>query len=140
MYIDSNIFVLAAIDKGELGNDCRDILKAIESQKLSCAASVLVIDETVWVVKKKEGKEKAIRIGKAMLSLPIKWMAADKAIAVRMMDIFEKNDLSPRDSIHVSSMKEGGLTSILSEDSDFDRVVGITRVTAAQCVKKFAKV
>ncbi len=82
------------------------------------------------------GRKSALSITKAMLSLPIKWIELDKSIIIKMTDIFEKTTLDPRDAAHVASMKEVGLSSILSEDADFDTVDEIERVPVAQYLKR----
>ncbi|CAD7766795.1 MAG: hypothetical protein DNFNHJIP_00195 [Candidatus Argoarchaeum ethanivorans] len=56
MYIDSNIFIFAAIDKGGLGQNCREIIKLINEKKITCAASYLVVDEVIWILKKEYWK------------------------------------------------------------------------------------
>ncbi|MCD5409381.1 MAG: PIN domain-containing protein [Methanocellales archaeon] len=84
---------------------------------------------------KSVGKDGAIKITKAMLSMPIKWIEIDKLIIIKMMDVFEKTTLDPRDSIHISSMKEVGLSVILSEDKDFNKAEGIERIGASKCVE-----
>ena len=94
------------MDKDRLGKDCRKIIELINKGKLSCAASYLVIDEVLWVLKKNVGKENAIKIVKAMLSMPIRWIDVDRSVMVKMMDIFQSTTLDPRDSVHISSMKE----------------------------------
>ena len=53
-----------------------------------------------------------------------------------MIDIFEKTILDPRDAVHIASMKELGLSLIVSEDADFDKVKGIERVNASKCIEK----
>ena len=88
MYIDSNIFIFAATDKGKLGEDCREIIRLISEQKIGCAASFLVLDEVVWILKKYIGKPDAIKIIKAMLSLPIRWIEIDKTVIIRMIDLY----------------------------------------------------
>ncbi|CAD6494152.1 MAG: PIN domain protein [Candidatus Argoarchaeum ethanivorans] len=137
MYIDSNIFIFAATGKEELGQNCRKIIKLINEQKITCAASFLVIDEVIWILKKEVGKDSAIKITKAMLSMPIKWIEIKKSVIIRMMDTYEKTTLDPRDAIHISSMKEVGLSVIVSEDDDFDKVEGIERINASECIEKY---
>ncbi|CAD6494862.1 MAG: PIN domain protein [Candidatus Argoarchaeum ethanivorans] len=137
MYIDSNIFIFAATGKEELGQNCRKIIKLINEQKITCAASFLVIDEVIWILKKEVGKDDAIKITKAMLSMPIKWIEIKKSVIIRMMDTYEKTTLDPRDAIHISSMKEVGLSVIVSEDDDFDKVEGIERINASECIEKY---
>jgi len=138
LYIDSNIFIFAVTDKGKLGKNCRDVIGLISEQKIACAASFLMVDEVVWVLKKNVGKSDAIRIIKTMLSMPIKWIDVDKSVIIRMVDTYESLSLDPRDAIHVSSMKQLGLSVIVSEDADFDKIDGIERIDASQCRDRFS--
>lgn len=137
MYIDSNIFIFAATDEGELGENCRGIIELINEHRITCAASYLVVDEVIWVLKKLVGKDDAIKITKAMLSMPIKWIDIDRSVIIKMMDIYKNTKLDPRDTIHVSSMKEAGLSIIVSEDRDFDNMGGVERIDAAKCMEKY---
>jgi predicted nucleic acid-binding protein len=137
LYIDSNIFIFASTDKEKLGQNCREIIRLINEQKIACAASFLVVDEVMWILKKNVGRDDAIKITKAMLSMPIKWVEVDESVIVKMIDIFEKTTLDPRDAIHIASMKELGLSSIVSEDNDFDKIGGIERIDASKCIKKY---
>jgi len=136
LYIDSNIFIFAATDKGKLGKSCREIIKLINERKISCAASFLVIDEVMWVLKKNVGRDSSIKITKAMLSMPLKWIEVDKSVIINMIDVFENTNLDPRDAIHIASMKELRLSSILSEDDDFDGLNGIQRVNVSEFIEK----
>ncbi|MEE8358487.1 MAG: type II toxin-antitoxin system VapC family toxin [Candidatus Hydrothermarchaeales archaeon] len=137
MYIDSNIFIFAATDKGKLGQNCREIIKLINEQKIACAASFLVVDEVIWILKKSVGKDSAIKITKAMLSTLVKWIEIDKLVIIKMINIYEKTTLDPRDAIHIASMKKVGLSVIVSEDDDFDKVDGIERINASKCIEKY---
>jgi len=138
LYIDSNIFIFASMDKGKLGENSRTIIKLINEQKISCAASFLILDEVMWILKKNVGREDAIKIAKAMLSMPIKWIEVDKLVVIKMINIFEKTKLDPRDAIHIASMKTLGLSSIVSEDNDFDKIDGIKRVTVSEFIEKYS--
>jgi len=91
----------------------------------------------IWVLKKKVGGDDAIKITKAMLSTPIKWAGVDKFVIIRMVDIFEKTRLDPRDAMHLASMKEPGESFIISEDADFDNVDGVERISISKCVEKY---
>jgi len=52
-----------------------------------------------------------------------------------MMQLFQETTLDPRDALHLASMYESNITSIISEDSDFNKIREITRLTAKQEVK-----
>ena len=136
LYIDSNIFIFASTNKGKLGQNCRKIIKLTNEHKISCATSFLVLDEVMWVLKKNIGRESAIKIIKAILSMPIKWIDVDKSIMINTIEIFEKTKLDPRDSIHIASMKKMGLSTIISEDNDFDKIKGIERLNIMKCLEK----
>ena len=135
LYIDSNIFIFASTNKGKLGQNCRKIIKLTNEHKISCATSFLVLDEVMWVLKKNIGRTEAIKITKAMLSMPLKWIDVDKSVIINTVEIFEKTKLDPRDSIHIASMKKMGLSTILSEDSDFDKIKGIQRLNIIKCLE-----
>ena len=120
-----------------MGQNCRDIIKLINKKKIICASSFLVLDEVIWILKKKVGKNSSIEITKAILTMPIKWIEINKSIIIKMLDIYENTKLDPRDAIHISSMNEIGLSVIVSEDDDFDKVDGIERMNALKCVEKY---
>ncbi|MFO8051779.1 MAG: type II toxin-antitoxin system VapC family toxin [Thermoplasmatota archaeon] len=135
LYIDSNIFIFAAMDRTVLGKDCREVLERIQNQDLICASSFLTIDEVIWVLKRKMGKDNAVRITKASLSLPVRWIEIDRPKMTGMIEQFNGHNLDPRDCLHLSSMKTAGINTILSEDADFDRVKGIRRLSAEEMLK-----
>jgi len=128
LYIDSNIFIFASIDRTELGENCRTVLEMIHKGEIACASSYLTIDEIIWVLKKRIGKEKAVRIVKAAMAIPVRWMNIDRDIVLGMIEQFKRDGTDPRDSLHVASMRAAGITLILSEDSDFDKVDGLKRM------------
>jgi len=138
LYVDSNIFIFAATDKGALGRDCRAFIGLLSEKKVNCAASYLVVDEVMWVLRKNVGKGNAVRIAKALLSLPVKWVEVDRAVMIRMLEVCESTALDPRDAIHVSSMRKAGLSRILSEDRDFDGLEGVERMSVSEFVHRQA--
>lgn len=136
MYIDSNIFIFAAMDRTDLGEGCRKVLQMIQDREITCASSYLTVDEVIWVLKKKLGKENAVRISKATLSLPVKWLDVDRSIISSMIDNYRENTLDPRDCLHLSSMKANGIDTILTEDSDFDNIKGIRRLNIERILEE----
>ena len=137
MYLDSNIFIFAILDEGKLGDDCREIMRRIRSRSSVFAASFLVVDEVIWILKKDIGKNDAIKVAKSILSLPINWIPIHHRVMIRMVDNHERTSLDPRDALHLSSMQENGISVIVSYDKDFDRIEGIERLTASEYVRKF---
>ena len=136
MYIDSNIFIFAATDAGKKGKNCRKIIEKIDKKEIFCSSSYLVIDEVIWILKKKFNKKFAIKLIKEISSLPIKWIDVNKSVVVKMIDIIEKTKLDPRDAVHLASMKENGISTILSEDNDFNQISGINKLNSSTFFEK----
>lgn len=136
MYIDSNIFIFAATDSGKKGKDCRKIIDSIDREEIICSASYLVIDEVMWILKKKFNKKFSIKLIKRILSLPIKWIDINRPVIVKMIEMLENTKLDPRDAIHISSMKENGVSTIISEDKDFDKISSIKKLNSSKFVNR----
>ncbi|MFP4143091.1 MAG: type II toxin-antitoxin system VapC family toxin [Thermoplasmata archaeon] len=136
MYIDSNIFIYSAVDKNQLGENCRNIVEKIENGSLNAASSYLMLDEVLWILQKNIGKEDALESTKMFLSLPIKWIDVKRDIMYQSLELYDSTDLAPRDAIHMASMKKEKLTVLLSEDDDFDDIEGIERRSANEFLEE----
>ena len=130
IYLDSNVFISAALYGDEVGNRARTILKGIRSGGFEACTSTLTFDEVYWVVKKEKGKDSALRIVKAMLRMKnLRYVPVDKEVLWRTYDLLDGNDLGPRDGIHLACALIFGSEIMISEDSDFDKVDLIENVT-----------
>ncbi len=136
MYIDSNIFIHSTLDKDELGENCRKVLEKIENGSLNASSSYLVLDEVLWILQNEIGKKDALRSTKMFLSLPIKWIDVKRDIIFQTLNIYGNCDLDQRDAIHLASIKKAKMTTILSEDSDFDEIEGIERKSVDKLLEK----
>ncbi len=128
MYIDSYILIYSALDNGELGGSCRNFLDQIIKGKVSAASSYLVLDEVLWILQKEMGKEDALKAVKMFLSMPVKWIDVKREVVYYWLNIYSRSDLDPRDALHLATMKEVGLTTIVTEDKDFEDIEGIQRI------------
>jgi predicted nucleic acid-binding protein len=63
MYVDSNIFVFAALDTDERGKNARKIIERAEDGKITIYISPLVFDEVLHVTQKLATKKVAEQIG-----------------------------------------------------------------------------
>ncbi len=128
MYVDSNILIYSALDNKELGDSCRNLLDQIVKGKVSAASSYLVLDEVLWILQKEMGKEDALKAVKMFLSMPLKWIDVKREVVFYWLNIYSDSDLDPRDALHLATMKEVGLTTIVTEDKDFHDIEGIQRI------------
>ncbi len=131
LYVDSNAFIYPLIYDPEVGEArrSREFLERIASGKVMACTSSLSWNELVWVVRKVDNVKASARAGRLFLSFPrLKFLAVTKGTMLRAQEIMERYGLKPRDSIHAASALENDVTTIVSYDTDFDRVDGLRRV------------
>jgi len=128
-YLDTNIFVYAAINNGELGNRCRKKLSEIAKSDLKFYTSSLTWDELVYAIWKKEGKDKAIVEGSLFLQLPnISFLIINQIIIAKAQNLTEVYNLKPRDAIHAATAIINNIKEIISDNPDFDKIKEIKRI------------
>ena len=71
-----------------------------------------------------------IEYAENLLFSPIIFVPANKQILYLSLEFLYASSLKPRDSIHAATMKFHNVTTIVSEDRDFDSVPGIKRLSA----------
>ena len=125
-YIDANIFVQGIL-RGD--NACKEVILKIARKEFVGVTSVLSWDEVVFITRKFLGKNQAEIEGSKFFRLPnFVFVDAKKDIILRAQKLVEKYDLKPRDAIHAATALQYGLDEIISEDSDFDKIVELKRV------------
>ena len=133
MYVDSNIFIYAAIDNTEKGEKARKIIEKITKGELKAYASPLVWDEVIWVVQKFTNRDIALEVGKLILELPLIWLDISYETVKSSMN-FYKRGMNPRDAVHLGVMEEYNISEILTEDKDFNKIPEIKKYKMADLV------
>lgn len=129
MYLDSNVFIYAALSRGAEGEGCREITEMLEKGELSCAISCLVLDEVAWAVSKHRDFNTGMKVWSDILEIPnLKILSIDENIAIKAPSLMSKYKPSPRDAIHAALVVENAIGTIVSDDSDFDRIKEIRRI------------
>ena len=126
MYVDSNIFIYAAIDNTEKGEKARKIIEKITKGELKAYVSPLVWDEVTWVVQKFTNRDVALEVGKLILELPLIWLDISYETVKSSVNFYERG-MNPRDAVHLGVMEEYNISEILTEDKDFDKIPEIRR-------------
>ena len=128
IYLDSCVPIYAALDSEASGEWSRDLLLRIEKGEDSAVTSALTLDEFTYKVRKEEGIEASFEVGRMLLDTPnLRFIPVDYEVLWRSLELVEKLGLYPRDSIHAATALLQNVTTIISEDKDFDVVPKIER-------------
>jgi len=129
VYVDSSVFVEAALEMGPARDSAERFLRDLEDEKLTAVTAALTVDEILWAIKRTEGRKAAVDAACSLLACPaLSILSVDKSLVMRAVDVFANEGLDPRDAIHVAAMRSKGIKRIVSLDTDFDKVKGIVRV------------
>jgi predicted nucleic acid-binding protein len=127
LYLDSNIFIYAAVDTTETGNKARILLQKIQSGKEKATTSALTFDEVFWVLKKQSQKQ-AIEACEALLNFPnLELKPVNGELLSLTLQIIKQYNLDPRDAIHAATAIATKADGIVSTDQHFDKVKELKR-------------
>ena len=127
-YIDANVFIYAALEQGSRGVAAREIVKQIHEGQFPAATSAITFDEIVHVVRKESDIQRSIAAGIAFLHCDnLQLIAVDKSLLHHALDVIRHHNLRAKDAIHYATMRVKGIKTIVSNDSDFDKIKEIVR-------------
>ncbi len=127
LYVDTCVLVdaLDPVDSPEQER-ARNILK--KRVGTGIVSSALVLDELVWVMRRRHNPTVAMQAGEAMLEMPgLGMIPVDRGHAQAALETM-RSGLKPRDAMHAAIATRSGCTGILSTDTDFDRIQELERV------------
>jgi predicted nucleic acid-binding protein len=129
-YLDANVFTHAVLHRGPKGAKAADLLRSVAEGEEDACTSALAWDEVVGALMAAGPREKALSSASVLFSsgrlrlVPIR--REEIQAATKLME--EHAGLDPRDAIHAACAMAAGAKEIVSEDADFDGVVGLRRV------------
>ena len=127
--LDSNLFITATISLDSKGQKARELIDKINNGLFKAYTSSLTIDEVMWVLQKFKDRQIAYETAKTIIfASKINFIPIDIEIISASLEVYNENNLRPRDSIHLAVMKHKGIKTIISSDSDFDKIKGIKRI------------
>lgn len=129
-YLDANVFIYPALYEGEKARGAKNLLEAVVAGDEQAATASLTLDEVVWILSQNTSRETAIEQGRRILEFPnLRVLGVDAQHALRALQHMEDSEwLKPRDAIHLAAMDEHDLTSIVSDDDDFERIDSVQRL------------
>jgi predicted nucleic acid-binding protein len=130
-YVDSNVFIYPVLYQGKKADYAKKILSEMVDGDIACATSSLTLDEVMWVIMNETNREKAIQIGKDILTLPnLKILDVKTEHIMQSITLMEKyKKLKPRDAIHLAVCTTAGIFRFITDDADFDHISEINRIT-----------
>jgi hypothetical protein len=129
VFLDTNVFLYAAGRDHPLRDPARRVLERFEEGALAANTNVEVVQEILYVLGRRGLLREGLRLARLILALfpePLSLTPADLADACDLLD--RHPDLSPRDAVHIATMRNHGLDTVISADVHFDAVPGIRRI------------
>lgn len=126
--LDTAVFAYALGGPHPLKQPCIDALAARERGDLEFHASVEMLQELLFHRMRKTTRAKALtetRTARAACEL----YPFDSAILTRSMELIALHpSVRGRDAVHAATALEHGIESVLSPDTAFDGIPGLTRI------------
>ncbi len=155
VFVNANLLVYYFAPDPDLGPACAPLIQRIASRELSGITSTHLLSETAhrlmaieasalfgWPfsgmtrrlrdhaaeVQKLTAFRRAV---KAVLTSPMRVLSITPAMVLAAATISHQTGLLSNDALVVALMREHRVTNLASNDSDFDRVAGLTRYAPA---------
>jgi predicted nucleic acid-binding protein len=129
LYLDSNVFIYAAINTKDLGENARALLQKIQQGEIRAKTSALTFDEVFWAVRKHD-VEAAFEACQALLNFPnLDIVPVDRELVIFALQLIKEHHLAPRDAIHAATAIAGKANAIVSTDAHFDKIEELKRRT-----------
>lgn len=138
-YLDANVFIYAAASDSlndTKKNQSQRILRKVIQGRSNASTSLLTWDEVVWVCREALPYQEAIVKGNLILKIPgLEVAEVTTAIINKAAELAAAYNIKPRDAIHAATAILHGEKEIITDDSDFDRIAGLKRVSLAVASK-----
>lgn len=129
VFLDSNVFIYAAGAEHPLKQPCVDLLRRVATGALDATTSAEVVQELHHVYRRRGLLGQGVALGREVAALFPGLLPVTRADILRAGDLLSvRPQLSPRDALRVAVAQNNGISVIVSTDSDFDHVDGISRM------------
>lgn len=126
-FADSNVLLLAVGGTNARRHDCRRILEAATEGVIHLHVSAEAIQEFMHHRLRRTDRVSALgetrRVHALTHTHPI-----DESVIDGMIELVATTSLRGRDAVHAATALQAGFTSIISADTDFDDIPGLTRI------------
>jgi len=127
LYVDTNIFIYLLISGSPHGAEAKKFFERCKEQKTDCWTSAYTLAEINSVLKSYSFNKKEIVLAlDDTLKLGVKFIPLKEENIINALFGMSKG-FSFGDSVHMATMRENKIKTIVSNDSDFERA-GLKRV------------
>ncbi len=129
IFLDANVFMYAVGMDLEWRETCDAVVERLQESGVWVVTNAEVLQEILHRYFSQHRPGDAQTVHRAVLELcdeiiPVTEHHITRALAL----LFEHQRLSTRDAVHIATMEERGIRTILSADQDFDGVPGVDRI------------
>jgi len=138
-FLDTNIFMYAAGREHPLKGPCVAILRRVAREEVEALTNTEVLQEILYRYRAIGERERGLHLARLAVDqvggevLPV--TLADMRRAFDLVTRYG-TDIMARDAVHAATMLNNGLTHLISADSHFDSIEGITRVDPRKAARR----
>jgi predicted nucleic acid-binding protein len=124
------VFIYPLLYQGKKADNAEKILSEMVDGDIACATASLTLDEVIRVIMNETNREKALQIGKDILTPPnLKILDVTTEHIMQSITLMEKyRKLKPMDAIYLAVCTTAGIFRFINDDSDFDPILEINRI------------
>ncbi len=136
IFLDANVFMYAVGMDAEWRETCDAVMERLQERDVWVVTSAEVLQEILHRYFSQHRPGDARTVHRAAVALcdeiiPVTEHHTTRALAL----LLEHHRLSARDAVHVATMEDRGIRTILSADQDFDGVPGVDRIDPRDFVR-----
>lgn len=130
-FLDTNIFMYAAGRQHPLKASCVALLRRVAREELEVVTNAEVLQEILYRYRALGETQRGLHLARLAVDqiggdvLPV--TLADMQLAFDLVGRYG-GSIKSRDAVHAATMLNNGLTHLISADSHFDSIEGISRV------------
>lgn len=138
-FLDTNIFMYAAGREHPLKGPCVAFLRRVAREEVEALTNTEVLQEILYRYRAIGERERGLHLARLAVDqvggevLPV--TLADMQRAFGLVARYGI-DIMARDAVHAATMLNNGLTHLISADSHFDVIEGVTRLDPRKAARR----
>lgn len=126
-FVDTTVLTFALGGDHALREPCRSILDGAAEKTIEIHASVEAIQELLFHRLRRDSPAKAAAEARHLRAM-LRVHAFDEEVLEDSINLVDSTTIRGRDAVHAATALAAGFTQIVSADTDFDGIPGLTRV------------